>query len=261
MDRTDSDYAAFLDRLPELRRHYDPRLHQFEVTRLGRGDSLGNVARYFEQVGSVREANRQTLRRLVAFVNHMRGGMSREDAVKQAWRDFPDPRHGIPRYLGAPQTERPQAAGLRSHRREPHRVRRGDDDGPLPSLEDSGERVEPVHMDRPPWCHLGKSRWVRKGGPYTHHGTEVTCAECLEILAGATDPKAVHFADRPLIGDLVPLCGLNRTRILTRRSAQVTCPRCAALKAAANRDAAIGCLISLLILAALAGFVMMVSRT
>ena len=90
MNPTDSDYAAFLDRLPELRRLYDPRLHQFEVTKgLGTGDSLGRVERYFARVGSVRGPNRQTLRRLVAFVDHVRAGMSREDAVKQAWRDFP----------------------------------------------------------------------------------------------------------------------------------------------------------------------------
>ena len=31
----------------------------------------------------------------MAFVDHVRAGMSREDAVKQAWRDVPDPRHGF----------------------------------------------------------------------------------------------------------------------------------------------------------------------
>ena len=68
MNPTDSDYAAFLDRLPELRRLYDPRLHQFEVTKgPGTGDSLERVERYFARVGSVRGPNRQTLRRLVAF--------------------------------------------------------------------------------------------------------------------------------------------------------------------------------------------------
>ena len=89
-----------------------------------------------------------------------------------------------------------------------------------------------------------------------HQGTE-----CLEILAGATDPHAVHLADKPLIGDLVPLCGLTRTRILTHRSAQVTCTRCAALKAAVDRTAANGCVISLLGLAALVGFLMLVSSS
>ena len=55
MNPTDSDYAAFLDRLPELRRLYDPRLHQFEVTKgPGTGDSLERVERYFARVGSVR---------------------------------------------------------------------------------------------------------------------------------------------------------------------------------------------------------------
>ena len=101
MNPADPEYAAFLDRLPEIRRIYDPRLHQFEVTSgPGHGDSLANVERYFERVGSVREPNRQTLRRLVAFVDHVREGMSREDAIERAWRDFPDPRHGIPEDVG-----------------------------------------------------------------------------------------------------------------------------------------------------------------
>ncbi len=55
MNPTDSGYADFLDQLPELRRLYDPRLHQFEVTKVsGHGDSLGSVERYFARVGSVR---------------------------------------------------------------------------------------------------------------------------------------------------------------------------------------------------------------
>ena len=187
MNPTDSDYAAFLDRLPELRRLYDPRLHQFEVTKgPGTGDSLGRVERYFAWVGSVRGPNRQTLRRLVAFVDHVRAGMSREDAVKQAWRDFPDPRHGVPRSLGAPPAVRQQAAGSQGDRNEPQRVHLADDEGLLPSLEDCVERIEPVHMGRPPWCHLEKSRWVRKDGPFTHHGSDVTCAECLAWPAPPT---------------------------------------------------------------------------
>ena len=32
-------------------------------------------------------------RRLVVFVDHVRAGI--DDVVKQAWRDFPDPRHGV----------------------------------------------------------------------------------------------------------------------------------------------------------------------
>ena len=99
MNPIDSDYRAFLDRLPELRRLYDRRLHQFELTRPGHGDSLGNVVRYFERVRTVREGNRQTLRRLVAFVDKMHSGMAREMAIDHAWRAFPDPGRGMPSWV------------------------------------------------------------------------------------------------------------------------------------------------------------------
>ena len=146
MNPADPEYAAFLDRLPEIRRLYDPRLHQFEVTRgRGHGDSLANVERYFERVGSVREPNRQTLRRLVTFVDHVRGGASREDAVEQAWRDCPDPRHGIPRCFGAPPAVRQQHARLQDEQRTPQCVRGANTEGRLPSLDDCVECIEAAY--------------------------------------------------------------------------------------------------------------------
>ena len=92
MDRSDPDYAAFLDRLPTLRRlrSYVPRVHHFTLT-TGAGDSLDRIAAYYEQVGSIRNGNRQTLRRLVALVDYVCAGKSPEEAIELAWHDFPAP--------------------------------------------------------------------------------------------------------------------------------------------------------------------------
>lgn len=148
MNHTDSDYAAFLDRLPELRRLYDRRLHQFEVTRgPGHGDSLRNVEHYFRRVGSIRDPNRQTLRRLIAFVDHVLGGMSREDAVEQAWRYFPDPRYGAPRSHGTPPAAGRQPAALRSSRGELRGVHQSADGGLVPSLDECVERIDVAYRE------------------------------------------------------------------------------------------------------------------
>ena len=99
MDRTDPDYSAFLDRLDDFKQWYDPKLHQSAAQTPPRpGASPSVVERYFAKTHSVRE-NRQTLRRLVAFVDHRRSGMAHEDAVQQAWRDHPDSRHGVPDFV------------------------------------------------------------------------------------------------------------------------------------------------------------------
>ena len=98
MDTSDPDYAGFLALLPRLRRSYDRRLHQWVLLSTGRGDSLANVECYFQEIRSVSTVNRQTLRRLVAYAKFVNDGISLEDALCRAWKDYPDPRHGVPAF-------------------------------------------------------------------------------------------------------------------------------------------------------------------
>lgn len=96
MDRSDPDYAAFLDRLARLRRIYDWRLHQWVLLSTGRGDSLANVERYFSEIQSLTAVNRQTIKRLNVFVDYVESGIP--NALCRAWKCFPDPRHGVPNF-------------------------------------------------------------------------------------------------------------------------------------------------------------------
>ena len=97
MNRDDVDYAAFLDRLPILRRlhFYVRKVHHFQVT-TGHGHTLINVAGRYADCATVRGANRQTLKRIVALADHMHGGLAPDEAVRQAWLDYPDPVAGRP---------------------------------------------------------------------------------------------------------------------------------------------------------------------
>ena len=97
MNRDDVDYAAFLNRLPSLRRlHlYVSEVYHYQVA-TGRGLTLISVARRYADCATVRGANRQTLKRIVALADHVYGGLAPDKAVRQAWLDYPDPVAGRP---------------------------------------------------------------------------------------------------------------------------------------------------------------------
>ena len=96
MRHADPDYAAFLDRLPVLRRHEDlvrGRLHQFAMRRPGvRGDTLARIVSYFhDNVQDVGPINRAFLKRTVLFADLVMDGISPETAASIACRHHPDP--------------------------------------------------------------------------------------------------------------------------------------------------------------------------
>ena len=85
----------------------------------------------------------------------------------------------------------------------------------------------PVHMDEKYWCQPQKSLWFRKNEPFSNYTPDVTCPNCLKVVDGSVGDDVVHMVqDQILSTGVVPLCGLNKTRIHTRRSSQVTCRRC-----------------------------------
>ena len=96
MKPTDPDFAAFLERLPVLRRYEDlvrGRLHQFAMRRPGvRGDTLDRIVLYFhDNVQNIGPINRAFLKRVVLFADLVMDGAAAGDAVHVACRDHPDP--------------------------------------------------------------------------------------------------------------------------------------------------------------------------
>lgn len=96
MKQTDEDFAAFMERLPVLRRHEDlvrGRLHQFAMRRRGvRGDTLARLVSYFnDNVQNVGPVDRAFLKRTVAFADLVMEGANPEAAARVACRDYPDP--------------------------------------------------------------------------------------------------------------------------------------------------------------------------
>ena len=115
MKQTDEDFAAFISRLPVLRRHealVRSRLHQFAMRRPGgRGDTLSRLVSYFKGVRNVGRVNRAFLKRTVAFADLVMGGANPEDAVRIACRDHPDPYVDID---GEPERGRPNTMPIDS---------------------------------------------------------------------------------------------------------------------------------------------------
>ena len=94
--------------------------------------------------------------------------------------------------------------------------------------------ASPVHMTDTYWCQPGKSRWFRKNEPFSDYGRDVTCPACLTVLDGSSGDAVVHMGTDTMVSSrVVPLCGLTKTRIHTRRADQITCRRCLDLHARA----------------------------
>ena len=96
MQRTDLDFAAFMERLPVLRRYEDVvrgRLHQFAMRRPGvRGDTLARVVTYFsDNVQDIGPINRAFLKRVVLFADLVMDGADPDAAATIACLGHPDP--------------------------------------------------------------------------------------------------------------------------------------------------------------------------
>lgn len=96
MKQTDEDFAAFMARLPVLRRHEDlvrGRLHQFAMRRPGVfGDTLSRLVSHFnDNARNIGRINRAFLKRTVVFADLVMDGANPEDAARIACRDHPDP--------------------------------------------------------------------------------------------------------------------------------------------------------------------------
>lgn len=98
MDVTDPDYAAFVERLPVLRRYelvIRSRLHPLAIRDPGsHGGTLHDLALYFQNGvnNNVSRVNRAFLKRMAAFADHVMHGTPPEKAVRLAVSEYPDPK-------------------------------------------------------------------------------------------------------------------------------------------------------------------------
>ena len=107
MRQTDPDFAAFMERLPVLRRHEDlvrGQLHQFAMRRPGvLGHTLGRIVSYFsDDVQDIGPINRAFLKRTIAFADLVMDGANPQAAARIACRDHPDPYFDIDGGTGKP---------------------------------------------------------------------------------------------------------------------------------------------------------------
>ena len=98
MDATDPDYAAFVDRLPVLRRYESvirSGLHPWAIRDPeSRGGTLHDLALYFQNgvSNNVSPVNRAFLKRMVAFADHVMHGTPQQKAIRLAVSEYPDPK-------------------------------------------------------------------------------------------------------------------------------------------------------------------------